>query len=79
MYNMVKANHMNKELFVRLDSILDTNMFEEEAVSSRYAYAALYSYYTFHVGRPENISFFERKMPDLYTFLRKVSRKERLL
>ena len=63
MYNMAKVDYFNKEFFVRLDNTLNTALFEEDRLISRYPYAALYSYYKFDIGRPENIAFFEREMP----------------
>ena len=64
MYNMAKVDYLNKEFFTRLDNILNTSLLDEEMLISRYPYGALYSYYKFNQGRPENIAFFEREMPD---------------
>ena len=36
MYNMAKVDYFNKEFFVRLDNTLNTALFEEDRLISRY-------------------------------------------
>lgn len=70
MYNMAKFKIFNRELFTRLDGVIDINAIEDSGRSARYSYGALYAYYTFNMGRPENISFWERNLYDNYPGLR---------
>lgn len=70
MYNMAKYDYMNKQFFVRMDSVLNTAVIDQENLIARYPYAALYSYYKFNLGRAENVSYFERCMPEYINSLR---------
>jgi hypothetical protein len=64
MYNMARYNYMNKEFFTRIDGLLNIKAIDNENLVLRYPFAALYAYYKFNMGRAENISFFEREMPE---------------
>jgi hypothetical protein len=68
---MARYNHMNKEFFTKVDGLLNTKAIDSETLILRYPFAALYAYYKFNLGRAENISFFEREMPDFISEFRK--------
>lgn len=64
MYNMaIDKDFRDADFFQRIDNILNVKTFEKR-INGRYAFGALYAYYTYGLGRQENILFFERYLED---------------
>ena len=61
---MAKGGYYNNDFFTRLDNILNTTLIDLDEFILRYIYGAIYSYYKFGLGRPENIAYFERLIPE---------------
>jgi len=61
MYNMAKdKEYYDLEFFKKLDNHLNIKLIDNDDFEGYFAYGALYAYYNFGIGKPENVIFFER-------------------
>jgi len=66
MYNMAldKDHLYDYEFFKRVDNHMNLKLIDLKELDGKFAFAALYGYYSFGVGKPENVMIFERLLAE---------------
>lgn len=70
MFNMVKSDNIDLNLFHYLDKNLNLNVLKTRDLMERYVYGALFSYYSLNIGKAENLTYFETLLESKYLTIR---------
>ena len=61
LYNMaIDKNKIDYEFFTKVDNHMNLKLLENKDLDGRYSFGALYAYYNYGIGKPENVIYFER-------------------
>ncbi len=63
-FHMAKNKIFDNEFFDELDNLVTPSICNSAYLQTRQIYGALYGYYTFNRGKPENIMFFEHALEE---------------